>query len=137
MHDGSAPRRTRAAFVYEDPRDPAGSFAECWTCRDYHPGPERCRILGPEFHVPPRATCALYVRGPADLDDRPAALVTPAEANFSRERPRCENCVSLSGETCMLFERLNTLAPELFALDSRVHPQGCCNAQVNKQGDRS
>lgn len=133
VHDAVL-RLTRAAFVYEEPADDFPEFAECVSCRDYHAQARRCRILGPDFPVPPHATCAVYVRGPEDLDDAPSLLVTPEEVNYSPLRPRCENCVSAAGGRCQLYEALNRLLPSTFDLDPRIKPTGCCNAQRNKHG---
>jgi hypothetical protein len=45
---------------------------------------------------------------------------------------RCENCrwFDVGYSSCGLYSKLNAALPALFALDSKVDPHGCCNAQT-------
>jgi hypothetical protein len=58
--------------------------------------------------------------------------MTPKESGLVRRQVRCENCkYAKNGATvCGLYVTLNNEVPEMFALDEKIEPQGCCNAQM-------
>lgn len=121
----------RDAFLYLEPKGDGADFAQCSTCRDYpRDGERRCAILGPVFDVAPEDSCGAYIEG-AFEGGTLRNLTTPKAVGFVRRKVRCENCV-YGGERCALYRRLNETFPDLFDLEERIVPRGCCNAQTPK-----
>lgn len=147
----------RDAFLYMEPEgaEDKGDFAQCADCRLYvgkaylkDKDEGRCVIHGSKIAVSPDATCGLFIVWPggkpdadaiknhaAQLDDGLAASVTPEESGLIAERVQCRRCdhVYQKNKKCGLFETLTKKLPEVFDLDSKVSPNGCCNAWKKKQ----
>lgn len=120
--------------------------AQCVSCKKLVPstatqlGHDACAELGSEVTVGPRYSCGLYSPWPSGQPDpdiiaeHAAKLgpegVPPEEAGLVEREVRCENCVYPNGDACGLFELLNQLAPEAFALEPAIRGQDCCNAQT-------
>jgi len=77
------------------------------------------------------------VHGEPSSDAEPIALVTPKESGLVHRQVRCENCRYLDGEICGLYQDLNELMPEKFALEAKVGRHGCCNAQMPVAANQS
>jgi hypothetical protein len=120
----------RSAFLYFDPVGDRRHFAQCGTCRMFTGS--TCTIHGPDLKVTAGDTCGLYVHGKPVPEEkgRERAAVTTEESGFERREVRCEHCVFYRDARCQLFIALNTALPTLFALNPRVSPYGCCNANV-------
>jgi len=121
----------RSAFIYLDPKPPEDSFAQCGTCRDWvRTG--LCVIHGPDVNVTAGMSCALYVNGdPSPGGTETYPFVTPTESGLVDREVRCENC-RWGGDNCQLFTMLNKEMPDVFALETKISPKGCCNAQQPK-----
>lgn len=122
---------TRDAFLYFDPKGDKKRFAQCATCMMWTGDKgHTCTIIGQDFPVHGVDSCGVYVHGSnhEDMIGKEMALVTPKEVGFYRGKVRCENCKYLPGkETCELYVLLNRMMPEIFDLDTKVDPHGCCN----------
>lgn len=121
----------RDAFLYLDPKDPEGRFAQCSTCRDWVTDDRRCVIHGPKVYVAGRMSCGLYVHGQPQPKGTPTkVIVTAEESGLVDRQVRCENCqwFDVAGE-CGLYDLLNKRLKEFFDLDINVDAHGCCNAQ--------
>lgn len=122
-------RRKRDAFGYMDPRGNIPDFAQCSSCRLWLTDRERCHWLPDDFNVDDDDSCILYIQGrPIRGDAKTTGALTPQEVGFYDGKTRCENCVSLDGNECGLFKRLNEAFPDIFDLETRVKPRACCNA---------
>lgn len=124
----------RDTFLYMDPRPPLDQFGQCESCTLWTGwGRETCLIHGSELEVKAGDSCALYAHGSPrpEMTGSEIESVTPKESGFVSRQVRCENCKAFepAGEECKLFRTLSKEMPEMFSLGSRVHPQGCCNAQ--------
>lgn len=130
--DTSKSKITRESFVYLEPRGDKTQFAQCSSCRMWT-GKEgnTCSILG-KTKVTGDMSCALYVHGNPSpgLKGKEVASYTPKEAGLVKRSVRCENCRSFKDGICMLYQTLNKSNPDIFQLDEKVNPQGCCNAQM-------
>lgn len=114
----------RDAFLYLDGDD--SRFAQCGTCVT---GRSTCKIMGNTPVSAEFGSCGFYIRGKVTLSLAIAHL-TKQQTGYVERRVRCENCKFFRTEgRCHLFYRLNRLAPEMFDLDEKVKPKGCCNAQ--------
>ena|ERR1700675_1065293 len=126
----------RDAFIYLDPKGNKDKFAQCSTCRMWT-GPEgnTCSILG-KTKVTGDMSCDLYVNGSPSpsLKGKELPSLTPKEAGLVKREVRCENCRSFDSKTssCMLFQSLNKSLSDIFELDEKVNPKGCCNGQMPK-----
>jgi Pyruvate/2-oxoacid:ferredoxin oxidoreductase delta subunit len=122
----------RDAFVYLEPKGDKEKFAQCATCRMFTG--ESCSILG-KTKVTAEMSCTLYVHGKPStgLKGKEVASYTPQEAGLVNRQVRCENCRSFSNGVCLLYQSLNKSNPDLFQLDEKVNPQGCCNAQMPRK----
>jgi hypothetical protein len=122
----------RDAFLYLDPKLPLDhTFAQCGRCRMWLPDQERCTIIGPDTKVTADMSCGFFVPGDsAGLD--PQHNVSMNDAGAVKRSVRCENCkfFDLKFSECILFVQLNNDHPDVWDLEIKVHPQGCCNAQV-------
>jgi hypothetical protein len=78
------------------------------------------------------ASCGLYVPGKPVSSGFAQPLVTPKESGLVERKVRCENCTfAVDGaRICGLFSALNDSLPSMFDLDTKIEPQGCCNAQT-------
>ncbi len=128
------PKIDRSAFLYFDPKAPKSRFAQCGSCMMFVPDHERCTIHGPDVPVAAGSTCGLYVHGKPMPGAHVMCAVTPEESGLEHRKVRCENCAwfDAARSRCKLFGALNAMAPATFALDLRVEPQGCCNANTPK-----
>lgn len=122
----------RDAFLYMAPKEPKKEFAQCASCVHFLPKKERCALFGPNLHVPAEASCGLYLHGEPNDKQEATAVVSPKEAGFVKRKVRCENCISFDDGFCKLYAMLNKDEPEIFDLDEKVDPQGCCNGQTPK-----
>jgi len=93
---------------------------------------DRCIIHGADDEIKGSASCGLYVQGTPGRGGEPMGLVTPKGSGLVRRQVRCENCrfAKNGAEVCGLYVTMNNELPELYELDERIHPQGCCNAQM-------
>jgi hypothetical protein len=91
-----------------------------------------CVIHGPNVEVRGGDSCVFYLPGQPTLGAPTRKLVTPAESGLVSRQVRCENCrfAKNDARVCGLYVSLNNEVPELFQLDERIEPQGCCNAQL-------
>jgi hypothetical protein len=119
------------AFLYLNPEPGVEDFAQCFSCRDWVRGDDRCVIHGPYMEVPGTASCGLYVCGEVQPPGTETiAVVSPTESGLVDREVRCENCISGGPgvHTCKLFVLLNKTLPEEFDIDTAIDPKGCCNA---------
>lgn len=125
-------RITRAAFLYLEPKGDEPRFAQCETCNKF--SGSRCMDpLGGRM-VTKGTTCGFYAPGEYKKIE-PQSVVTPEEAGLYVGEVRCENCDYIDGEDgrrplCGLYAMLNEELPEVFDLDPKIKPQGCCNAWI-------
>lgn len=79
-------------------------------------------------------SCNLYIQGEPnrDKEGREKEFLTAKQAGLVNRKVRCENCRSFKDGICMLYQTLNESNGEIFNLDEKVNPQGCCNAQMPK-----
>lgn len=117
---------TRAAFLYLEPQDSLRPevFAQCKSCALF----ERtglCSAMG--RRVTASASCGMYMQG--RRVHKPISTYTPEELGYVNTAVRCENCKwGGPGKTeCRLFTKLNAQNPEIFDLDAKISPKGCCN----------
>ena len=134
--DTSKSKVTRESFVYLEPKGDGKTFAQCATCRMWT-GKESntCSILG-KTKVTGDMSCNLYVYGKPSpgLSGKEIASYTSKEVGLVKRQVRCENCRSFQNGTCLLYQTLNKQVPDIFNLNEKVSPQGCCNAQIPKSG---
>lgn len=118
----------RDAFLYLDGTD--SRFAQCGTCVT---GYNTCKIMGNTRVSVEYGSCGFYIRGRAVLTLAIANL-TKTQTGYVERRVRCENCkfFNYPRSGCRLFASLNKTDPEIWDLDDRVSPHGCCNAQTAK-----
>jgi hypothetical protein len=91
-----------------------------------------CTIHGKDVKITGDMSCGYYVHGMPMPDEKGHEMksVTPSESGLVKRDVRCDNCTHFDGESiCNLFKKLNQ-NPELFDLDEKVTPMGCCNAQT-------
>ena len=120
----------RSAFIYLPPKGKKDEFAQCGTCIAFMPDRERCAWFGKDDHVIADASCALYVHGKPNNDQKIIGSVTPKQAGYVEAQVRCENCHYVKGQKCTLFEKLNKALPNIFKLDTKIEDKACCNAWV-------
>lgn len=121
-----AAKITRAAFLYLEPSSPlsAGDFAQCKSCALF----DRtgfCSAM--DRRVSSGASCGMYMQG--QRVNKPISKYTPEDVGYVATAVRCENCKwGGPGKTeCRLFTKLNTQNPDVFDLDAKISPKGCCN----------
>lgn len=119
----------RSAFLYMAPKGDEKQFAQCGTCTLFLPTKQRCGIYHKDDRVVANASCGLYISG-EPKDNQPITnVVTPEESGYYKGQVRCENCSWFDGEsTCELYVELNENLSDVFDLDIKVEPKGCCNA---------
>lgn len=128
----------RSVFGYQDPVDNAHDFAQCATCISALKGTTRCYWMGPDDVIKQIGSCVMYGYGKSDddddADDQPSSTYTKKELGYVERKVRCEHCrfVDASRDECGLYLHLNRILPHLFALDPKIKPDGCCNAQEPK-----
>lgn len=126
----------RDAFLYLDPKAPKNTFAQCASCMMFTG--ETCTIHGGDVPITGDMSCGFYVHGKPMPDELGHEMksVTPKESGLVKEKVRCENCQSFEAREseCELFDELNE--NELFDLDKKVKPKGCCNAFISKKGGK-
>lgn len=127
--------RDRSAFLYMEPSPDTPEFAQCGTCTHFIPDTGRCFLFSDKDNVDADDSCGLYVQGEPQGGREPSGSVDPDVAGFYKGNVRCENCVSLSGETCGLFKKLNRFMPGVWNLDELVKPRACCNAFEGERSD--
>jgi len=124
----------RDAFLYYDGYQI--NFAQCGSCWLFNRREERCAVLPSVDEVLRTDSCGYWGAGEYDWNLRSMELprFKPEEVGFVRRQVRCENCAHFDAErrVCYLYETLNKDQPDLFDLDTKVVPGGCCNAQVPK-----
>lgn len=122
-------RIRRDAFLYLDGTD--RNFAQCETCYDFAKQWGCCARMGYDVAVDGDDTCGAYLKG--TYQDQPIVkLATPKELGFLKdENVRCENC-KYGGADCALYGELNETLPDMFDLDTKIKPRGCCNAWTPK-----
>jgi hypothetical protein len=121
----------RDAFLYLPPKGDPDDFAQCGSCGMFIPDQQRCWLFGADHEVVANASCGLYINGQPSNDQQPQNKVTPEQAGYNLGQVRCENCKWLDGTTCELYVLLNEKLPQVFDLDTKVNPYGCCNAWQN------
>jgi hypothetical protein len=141
MKEPGMEKITRATFLYMDPRQPAGKFAQCGTCQWWIPGQDRCVQHSEGDKIDGDDSCGLYSpMATRDKDAKPLGLVTPQESGLVSRKVRCQNCMFFDPTTesrkhCDLYTQLNRVMPALFDLDRYVDEHGCCNAQTPGERD--
>ena len=122
---------TREAFVYLDPKGDKKEFAQCSTC--HHFTGTGCTLLG-KTAVAATMSCNFYLPGDTspDKEGKEKERLTPKQVGLVDRKVRCENCRSFENGTCLLYQALNQSHRNIFNLDEKVDPQGCCNAQMPK-----
>lgn len=127
---GDSKKLDTSAFLYLEQIKPTTQFAQCATCMLFIPDRQRCSIFGEDDVVVANASCGLYVQGTPSDDQEIRAVVTPKQAGYVDGQVRCENCLWFNPEpsTCGLFEDLNKVMPEVWALEETVKAKACCNA---------
>lgn len=127
-------KRTRDTFTYLEPKGDKSKFAQCSTCRFWTT--KTCLILG-KTEISGDMSCNFYTHGKPSADNigKEQDNFTPKEAGLVKRQVRCENCISFDEKTskCMFFQKLNESLSDLFNLEEKVNPQGCCNAQKPKK----
>ena len=118
----------RDAFLYLPPKGDPDDFAQCGSCGMFIPDQQRCWLFGADHEVVANASCGLYINGQPSNDQQPQNKVTPQDAGYNLGQVRCENCGWGDDSRCTLYEQLNKQLPEIFDLDPRIDPSGCCNA---------
>jgi len=126
---GAAAKVKRDAFLYIDGK--GADTGQCSSCKLWVKGADVCIIHGMHVTIKGTASCGLYVPGKPVNAGLAQALVTPEESGLVERKVRCQNCrFAWSGATvCGLFQSLSERMPEIFDLDTKIEPQGCCNAQ--------
>ena len=121
----------RDAFLCVGPKH-GKTTGQCKACFLWIAGRDRCIIHGANDEIKGGASCGLYVQGTPGRGGEPMGLVTPKGSGLVRRQVRCENCrfAKNGAEVCGLYVTMNNELPELYELDERIHPQGCCNAQL-------
>jgi hypothetical protein len=117
---GSAQKITRSAFLYLEPREEDDDdFAQCEDCFAFRNS--KCSVMGNRKVSGSQGSCGFFVhiaRGSVPAEYL-AGNLSPAETGYVERPVRCENCYYGEDGTC-----------ELFDLDERIKPFGCCNAQT-------
>jgi|SRR5215468_1494488 len=120
----------RDAFLYYD--GTRRDFAQCGSCWLFT-SKARCVVL--QIPVNAEDSCGYYGKGTwhPGINEADYPVFTREEVGYVRRQVRCENCAHFDAgrSVCYLFETLNNEL-ELFDLDVKVMPRGCCNAQVPK-----
>lgn len=127
---GTSTKLDRSTFIYLPPKGDKNKFAQCATCIAFMPEKQRCAWFGKNDKVIAEASCALYVHGKPNDDQKIIASVTPKQAAYVEADVRCENCHYVKGDQCTLFKKLNSALPEIFKLDTKIEDKACCNAWV-------
>jgi hypothetical protein len=124
-------RVSRDAFLYLDPKHPRDEFAQCGTCSEFMSNKGWCAILDTGVYTD--SSCGFYLHGTPTDEQNPKKLVSAKEAGLVHRQVRCENCKFFVSKTsiCSLFVRLNNEFGNIFDLDTKVSPKGCCNAQTS------
>lgn len=120
----------KEAFLYVEGNDGDDSFAQCGSCYLWNNTTQRCAILGPSLFVDADDSCGYWLKGKPH-DQQCVKRVTPEEAGFVDRPVRCENC-KYGGDECELYKALNEALPEMFNIDTKISPYGCCNANTKK-----
>jgi hypothetical protein len=112
-----------------DPKGDKDKFAQCGSCFMFMPNKQRCSIFGKNDKVIATAACGLYVYGKPNNNQEWKTAVTPKTAGYAEGQMRCENCSWLeSDNVCGLYKSLNRKSSDIFDLETKVDPKGCCNA---------
>ena len=129
-----AQKITRDGFGYMEPDgdDDDDEFAQCATCVMRVNGELKCGVMGARA-VPADGTCVEYIEG--DGIPAPIANLPPDEIGYTVRPVRCENCEFGGSDDCALYADLNQARPQIFDLDTKIKPQGCCNANTPKGED--
>jgi|GEM_PF-5260616 hypothetical protein len=116
---------TRSAFLYLEGRD--DTFAQCGSCAF---GKDRCAIMGNAEVSAHDGSCNFHIKG-TPTRDRNIASLTRKQTGYVERQVRCQNCKFKPDATprCRLYAELNRKLPEIFELDERISPYGCCNSQ--------
>jgi len=122
----------RDIFLYMEPRGDGSGFANCRTCMMWTgPKGKTCTIHG-KRSITGKHSCGLYVEGKPmpDHAGEEMNLVTPAISGLVRREVRCQNCTFFKADEgiCKFYRRLNSTLSAVFALDEKVKPRACCNA---------
>jgi len=127
---GAGAKVKRDAFLYIDGK--GADTGQCSSCKLWVKGADICLIHGMHIKIKGTASCGLYVPGKPVSSGLAQELVTPEESGLVERKVRCGNCrFSKNGATvCGLFWYVNDCMPEIFDLDIKIEPQGCCNAQM-------
>lgn len=119
----------RSTFLYLSSRDDGEQLGQCSTCSLFLPTKQRCGIYSKDDRVVANASCGLYIQGQPNDKQPITNVVTPEESGYIKGQVRCENCSWFDGQsTCDFFVKLNQTLGDVFDLDTRVQPKGCCNA---------
>jgi hypothetical protein len=124
----NANKITRAAFLYLESSfndSNKKDFAQCKACALFFSKGSVCAAMN--RRVSPEGSCGLFMEG--FHVTRTISSYTQKELGYVETPVRCENCKwGGPGKTeCRLFVKLNAQNPEIFALDAKISPKGCCN----------
>ena len=125
----------RDAFLYLEPKTSKHrkNFAQCRDCMMWTGSKHNiCTIHGKAVRVTGSMSCGLYVEGDPMPDHTEDAmpLVSPRDSGLVDRPVRCENCAhaNAADKTCEFYHELNE--GDLFDLDEKIDPKGCCNANT-------
>ena len=118
----------RSSFLYMEANPPIKDFAQCSTCQHFMPKSKKCTLFSPKDNVVAEGACGLYAQGIASDDQVITSAVTPKVAGYIVGAVRCENCSWFDKGSCGLYETLMKKMPDVFDLNTKVSPKGCCNA---------
>ncbi len=134
--------RDRSAFGYMEPDPNIKEFAQCGSCAMFLRKVGRCHWLRKNDKVNDDATCIMYVQGTPNDDSKaePTGSFDPETVGFYDGQVRCENCNARDfrdpyRKHCDLYVQLNRMYPNMWKLETKVEPRGCCNAW--SPGDRN
>jgi hypothetical protein len=129
---GGRAKIKRDAFLYIGPKE-RHKTGQCSSCFLWIKSREICEIHEPSIDIRGTDSCGFYIHGDpiSSWSIKALGLVTPEESGLVRRQTRCENCrFAQNGATvCGLFTMLNNCYSD-FDLDTKIEPQGCCNAQM-------
>jgi len=121
----------RATFIYLNPKVPHNA-SQCVTCRKFTGS--SCMEFSSKDKIVAEGSCGLYTPGQSDPTNKgkESGSITPQEAGYVVRKVRCEHCEFFEEDdnNCLLFRTLN-ITPY------KVDPDGCCNANQEKDSEKT
>lgn len=130
---GGEDKIERSAFLYLPAGKAGKENGQCSACHFWAEDMDRCVIHGPRIVIDGDDSCGFFLCGEPRTGRPPLYdLVTPEQSGLVDRKVRCENCryETQKATVCGLYVKLNDEFPDIFDLDERIEPQGCCNAQM-------